>query len=74
MNRRGALSSVALAIAGSELVLGSARSSAAQAIAGRPRELQPGRRPYIETGDGTLLFYQELGYRQMHFFSSTASA
>ena len=61
MNRREALSSVALAIAGSGLLPGSVASIAATAGADKRREPQPHRKPYIETGDGTLLFYEDWG-------------
>lgn len=36
-------------------------ASASQSTADRPREPRPGRIPYIEAGDGTLLFYQDWG-------------
>lgn len=61
MNRREALNSVAVAVVASGLLPGKASSAAAPAIAGRPREVQPGRPPYIEADDGTLLFYQDWG-------------
>lgn len=61
MNRREALNSVAVGLAASGLLPGSAGSTVAPAIIGRHREQQPGRPPYIETGDGTLLFYQDWG-------------
>jgi non-heme chloroperoxidase len=61
MNRREALSSVAIAIAGSGLLPDSVGSTAAPAVADRPGKPQPGRQPYIETSDGTLLFYQDWG-------------
>ena len=61
MNRREALNSVAVAIAASGLLPESAGSTAAPVSTGQSREPQPGRKPYIETGDGTLLFYQDWG-------------
>lgn len=61
MNRREALHSVAVAIATSGLLPGGAGSIPASASAGIPRKPQPDRKPYIETGDGTLLFYQDWG-------------
>jgi non-heme chloroperoxidase len=61
MNRREALGSVALAIAGSGLLRDSVGSTTAPAVADKPREPQLGRQPYIETSDGTLLFYEDWG-------------
>jgi non-heme chloroperoxidase len=61
MNRREAFGSVALAIAGSGLLSDSAGAAPARAVADKRREAQPGRQPYIETSDGTLLFYQDWG-------------
>lgn len=61
MNRREALSSAAVAIAASGLLPGNAGSSVTAAIAGRRREQEHGRKPYIETDDGTMLFYHDWG-------------
>jgi non-heme chloroperoxidase len=61
MNRREALNSVAAAIAATGLLPSTPGSAAAPAIAGKPREPQPGHQPYIEAGDGTQLFYQDWG-------------
>jgi non-heme chloroperoxidase len=61
INRREALNSLAVAVAASGLLPDCAGSTAAQAIAARAPEPQPGRQPYIVTGDGTLLFYQDWG-------------
>jgi pimeloyl-ACP methyl ester carboxylesterase len=36
-------------------------STTASAVADKPREPQLGRQPYIETSDGTLLFYEDWG-------------
>lgn len=61
MNRRQALSSVALGIAGTGLLADSVGSTATSAVADKPREPPPGHPPYIETCDGTRLFYQDWG-------------
>lgn len=61
MNRREVLNSVAASIAAAALLPGSARSTTASAFASGSREQQPCRQPYIETNDGTLLFYQDWG-------------
>ena len=61
MNRREALSSVALAISCSGLLPGSVASTATLADADKRREPQSHGKPYIETEDGTLLFYQDWG-------------
>ncbi len=61
MNRRKALGSVALAIAGSGLLPDSVGSTTAPAVAGKRPEPQSLRQPYIETSDGTLLFYEDCG-------------
>ena len=61
MNRRGALNLLAGAITASGLLPHCARATVAMAVARRPHEPQPSRQPYIETGDGTQLFYQDWG-------------
>jgi hypothetical protein len=62
MSRKEALNSFAGAIAASGLVPNCASSTTTTVVAHRPHERQPSRRqPYIETGDGTRLFYQDWG-------------
>jgi non-heme chloroperoxidase len=61
MNRREVINSVAFAIAASGLHPDCAGSTTARFIAGAPGGPQPGGQPYIVTGDGTQLFYQDWG-------------
>lgn len=70
MNRREALSS-AVAIAAQRILPRSAGSTATLAMAGKPREAQPGMQPYIEAGDGTQLFYQDWGAGKCILFLSS---
>lgn len=71
MNRRDALHSVAGAIAAQGLLPPGAGSTAAPPIVGKLREAQPGHQPYIETGDGTQLFYQDWGAGRCILFISS---
>jgi non-heme chloroperoxidase len=73
MNRREALSSVALAIAGSGLLPDRVGSTAAPAVADKPRGPQPRPQLHIETSDGTLLFYQDWGAGKPILFIHTLS-
>ena len=61
MNRREALNSIVAAVAASGLAPATAGSTVAPVVPSRPPEQQPGHVPYIEAGDGTLLFYQDWG-------------
>jgi non-heme chloroperoxidase len=61
MNRREVFSSIALGIAGLGLLPDSVGSTTAPAGAGKRPEPQSLRQPYLETSDGTLLFYEDWG-------------
>jgi non-heme chloroperoxidase len=50
-----------LALAGGSFASAASQSTDVPATANRTREPRPGRKPYIEIGDGTFLFYQDWG-------------
>jgi non-heme chloroperoxidase len=71
MNRREALNSLASAIAASGLLPDKGGANAIPAAADKRREPQSRRQPYIETSDGTALFYQDWGEGKSILFISS---
>ena len=71
MNRREILSSVALAVTGGGLLPDSVGSAAVSSAVDEVRAVRPARPPYIETTDGTQLFYQDWGAGKCILFLSS---
>ena len=61
MDRRETLKAVALAVGGSRLLAGHVESEAVPTLNNNSRESRSNWQPYVETSDGTHLFYQDWG-------------